>query len=117
MSLKPVFGDVYLPMSQRVAGTFHTGAFSNPGQDNMCVVLVQIDAVEGDTHTLDVTIKTGADGATYGTTVAAGTQMTGAGSQQLITAYIGRDLYAEAEVVVGGTNTPKITFSVAVMVF
>lgn len=114
MSLKPVFWDEYLKLSQRAAGTFSTGPVSNPGTANVVVALIYVTAVSGDTHTLDLVIQTSPDNSTW-TTVATATQMTAAGSQML-NAYIGTDEYGQIVATVAGTNTPLVTFDLAALV-
>lgn len=117
MSLNNPLADVALPSAQRVAGTFASGPIANPGSADYVLFLVDVSAAEGDTHTLDVVLQTAPDGSTWtSVTRSAITQIT------TTTGYAfgfsaTADEYVQVLATVGGTNVPKVTFSVAVVVF
>lgn len=115
MSLKPVLGQVHLAPTQKGAGTFATGPVSNPGAANVVLVILHVTAAEGDTHTLDAVIQTAPDASTW-STVSTATQITATTGQQVVAAYVGTDEYAQVVATVGGTNTPKVTYSLTVLV-
>lgn len=112
-SLRPVLGELVLDIAARGAGAYPTGPISNPGYANTILVLVYASGTTGTTATLDVAIQTSPDGTTW-TTVQSMVQMTGAG-QSVLTACIDTNEYGQVLATVGGTGTPTVTFSLAVM--
>lgn len=113
-SLRPVLGELVLDIAQRGAGAYPTGPISNPGYANTILVLVYVSGVTGTTYTLDAAIQTSPDASTW-TTVQSMTQMTGVG-QSVLTACIDTAEYGQVLATVGGTGSPTVTFSLAVMV-
>lgn len=117
MALQYVFGQMVLASSQRSAGTFDTGPLINAGQADACIMMVSATAVTGTTQTLDAVLQTSADGSSWTSlTPSAITQLTATG-QQLTFGNVSAFEYVQVHTVVGGTGTPTVTYSVAVILF
>jgi hypothetical protein len=115
MSLRPVLGDIALPVAARGAGTYASGPIANAGNADVVLVMVHVTAVSGSTKTLDVVLQTSPDNSTW-TSIASSaiTQMTAAGSAQALAAI--DDDYVQVLATVAGTGTPIVTCQVSVMV-
>jgi hypothetical protein len=118
MGVSTPFTTVALTSAQRAAGTFGSGSLINAGEADYVLFFVDVSAAEGDTHTLDVVLQTApADASTW-------TSVTRSAITQITTttgyAYgfsATADLHVQVLATVGGTNTPKVTFSVVAVIF
>lgn len=118
MSLRYVFADIVLPVvAARTAGAYASGPIANAGAASGVLMLVAASAVSGTTQTLDAVLQTSPDGTTWTSrTATAIAQLTAPGnalSMGDVTPYE----YVQVLATVGGTGTPTVTFSVAVILF
>jgi hypothetical protein len=117
MALNNPLADTVLPSAQRAAGTFSSGPIANAGSADYVLFLVDVTAAQGDTHTLDVVLQTAPDASTWTTvTRSAITQITTTTGYALGFSATADD-YVQVLATVGGTNVPKVTFSVVAVVF
>lgn len=117
MGVSTPFTTVALPSAQRTATTYSSGPLINAGEADYVVFYVDVSAAEGDTHTLDVILQTAPDASTWtSTTRSAITQITTTTGYAYGFARVA-DEYVQVLATVGGTNVPKVTFSVVAVIF
>lgn len=113
MTLSPVLGSVALASAARGSGTFTSGPVANAGLSGHVVVLVHCTAATGTTPTLDVSLESSDDGASWSAvTGSAATQLTAAGNRVIGVSAPKKLLRVTSTV--GGTS-PSVTYSVAVL--
>jgi len=93
-------------LTERGAGTYES-EWLHLGSLHELLVLINVTAVSGTTHTLNVTLQTSPDASTVfdHTTL---TEMTDTGNQVSSISNFGK--FARLKAVVAGTDTPKVTF-------
>jgi hypothetical protein len=117
MGVSTPFATQVFASSQRTAAAYSSGPLINAGEADYVVFFVDVSAAEGDTHTLDVILQTAPDASTW-------TSVTRSAITQITTttgyAYgfsATADEYVQVLATVGGTNVPKVTFSVVAVIF
>lgn len=115
MSLRMPLADIVLKQTTAAPGTYATGPLANPGAASYVMVFVQVTAVAGSTHTLDVAIQTSPDNSTWSSLTGGSiTQLTAAGGA--VCSALVNDEYVQVLATVGGSVSPTVSFNVAVMV-
>jgi hypothetical protein len=114
MGLRPVLGDVALPLTARAAGTFVSGPVAPSGAAGDVVLLVHCAAASGTTPTLDVSLEESADGSSWSAvTGSAVTQITAAGNR--VGYATASKAFVRVTSAVGGT-TPSVTFKATLLI-
>jgi hypothetical protein len=114
MALRPVQGDVALPLAARAGGTFTAGPVATPGAAGDVVLLVHCTAATGTTPTLDVSLEESADGTSWSAVAgSAAAQLTAAGNRVAYAAP--SKALVRVTATVAGT-TPSVTFRAALMI-
>lgn len=118
MGVSSPFATQVFASAQRAAGTFSSGPLINAGEADYVVYFVDVSAAEGDTHTLDVVLQTApADASTWtSVTRSAITQITTTTGYAYGFSATANE-YVQVLATVGGTNVPKVTFSVVAVIF
>jgi hypothetical protein len=102
-----VFGEPFLVPSAAVTAN-GSAAGVECGSHHALRLSLAVTAVSGTSATLDITIETAQDNATW-STVGTFTQATGVSTQRKVFAAL--DRFVRARWVIGGSATPTVTFS------
>ena len=101
----------------QTTGTFATGPIVEAGFANWATGYINVSAASGTTHTLDAKLQYSNDMDTWSDIPGGAiTQITGTVGSAICTGPVPGE-YVQLLVTIGGTGTPSVTFSAALLVF
>lgn len=113
MGLRPVLGDVALPLAARGAGTYTSGPVAGAGMAADVLLTVHVTAVSG-TPTLNCSLEESSDGVSWSAVPGSATAQLTAAGNAVAAAAITKN-YVRATSTVAGT-TPSVTYRVVLLI-